>query len=197
MSTFTLRAYVSACWLFTYYLSVIDNFPLASLSHFVTRKGTLKRTIFDLSVKAKNEIKKMFNTTRLLKIDSYSCVTVMPTVAQENNAEINTANIFTERVLFKSFLKVQDWQHLLNSTMYIYFAELKWYFWCLNYICVCSHWWNHNDCGSWTVPLKCLKHQLVIILLLNFVFQHINVNLCVQKFYPDHLFFNQCINCIH
>lgn len=49
----------------------------------------------------------------------------MPTVAQENNAEINTANIFTERVLFKSFLKVQDWQHLLNSTMYIYFAELK------------------------------------------------------------------------
>lgn len=63
----------------------------------------------------------MFNSTRLLKIDSYSCVTVMPTVAQENNAEINTANIFTERV----FLKVQDWQHLLNSTMYIYFAELK------------------------------------------------------------------------
>lgn len=67
----------------------------------------------------------MFSSTRLLKIDSYSCVTVMPTAAQENNAEINTANIFTERVLFKSFLKVQDWQHLLNSTMYIYFAELK------------------------------------------------------------------------
>lgn len=47
----------------------------------------------------------MFNSTRLLKIDSYSCVTVTPTVAQENNAEINTANIFTERVLFKSFFK--------------------------------------------------------------------------------------------
>lgn len=39
MFTFTPQAYVSACWLFTYYLSVIDNFPSASMSHLVARKA--------------------------------------------------------------------------------------------------------------------------------------------------------------
>lgn len=82
--------------------------------------------IFHLSVKAKNEKKIKCSAQQGSRKLTVTVVShFMPTAAQENNAEINTANIFTQRVLFKSFLKVQDWQHLLNSTMYIYFAELK------------------------------------------------------------------------